>query len=103
MLVFLFSGLLQIEYRNEHENNSEIASVKTVSAASLSMLLREIDVNDSATFYNVTVPLTLLKMENYKKLLGAVNASYHRKYSICSASDVILALISDAERITMSA
>ncbi|XP_021938017.1 uncharacterized protein LOC110838764 isoform X3 [Zootermopsis nevadensis] len=71
------SGLLQIEYRNEHENNSEIASVKTVSAASLSMLLREIDVNDSATFYNVTVPLTLLKMENYKKLLGAVNASYH--------------------------
>jgi hypothetical protein len=79
--VFL-SGLLQIEYRKELENNSRIASIKTVSAASSSMLLSKIDVNDNATFYNVSVPLTLLKMENYRKLLGAVNASFHRKYCV---------------------
>jgi hypothetical protein len=79
--VFL-SGLLQIEYRRELENNSRIASIKTVSAASSSMLLSKIDVNDNATFYNVSIPLTLLKMENYRKLLGAVNASFRRKYCV---------------------
>lgn len=42
------------------------------------MQLSEIDVNDSATFYNVSVPLTLLEMDSYKKVLG--NASFHRKY-----------------------
>jgi hypothetical protein len=65
------------------------------------MLLSEIDVNDNATFYNVSVPLTFLKMENYSKLLGAVNASYHCKYSVFSASNAILALISDVATIAM--
>lgn len=73
-------GLLQIQYRKDHDNKSQIVSVKTVSAVSSSMRLSEIDVNDSATFYNVSVPLTLLKMDSYKKVLSAVNASFHRKY-----------------------
>lgn len=71
------SRLLQIEYRKNRDNTSEIVSVKTVSAVSSSMLLSEIDVNDNTTFYNVSIPLTLLKMNSYKKLLGAVNASFH--------------------------
>jgi hypothetical protein len=76
------SGFLQIEYRQEPKNNSKIAAIKTVSAASASMLLSKINVSDTATFYNVSVPLTLLKMDSYKKLLGALNASFHRKYSV---------------------
>jgi hypothetical protein len=76
------SGLLQIEYRQEPKNRSKIAAIKTVAAASGSMLLSMIDVSDNGTFYNVSVPLTLLKMESYEKLLGALNASFHRKYSI---------------------
>lgn len=71
------SGLLQIEYRWEPKNNSKIAVIKTVPAASASMLLSKIDVSDNATFYNVSIPLTLLKMDSYKKLLGALNASFH--------------------------
>jgi hypothetical protein len=74
------SGLLQIEYRWEPKN--KIASIKTVPAAAASMMLSKIDVSDNATFYNVSVPLTLLKMDSYKKLLGALNASFHRKYSV---------------------
>jgi hypothetical protein len=77
-LLFL-SGLLQIQYRKDHHNKSEIVSVKTVSAVSSSMRFSEIDVNNTATFYNVSVPLTLLKMDSYKKVLSAVNASFHRK------------------------
>jgi hypothetical protein len=76
------SGLLQIEYRQEPKNNSKIDAIKTVSADSASMLLTKINVSDTATFYNVSVPLTLLKMDSYKKLLGAVNATFHRKYSV---------------------
>ena len=79
MLLFL-SGLLQIQYRKDHHNKSQIVSVKTVSAVASSMGLSEIDVNDSATFYNVSVPLTLLKMDSYKKVLSAGNASFHGKY-----------------------
>jgi hypothetical protein len=79
---WFLSELLQIEYRKEPENNSKIASIKTVSAASSSMLLSKIDVNDKETFYNVSVPLMLLEMNNYKKLLGAANASYHCKYLV---------------------
>ena len=74
------SGLLQIQYRKDHDNKSQIVSVKTVSAVSSSMQLSEIDVKDNATFYNVSVPLTLLQMDSYKKVLSAVNASFHRKY-----------------------
>lgn len=92
---------MQIEYRNELENNLKIASVKTVSTASSSMLLSEIDVNDNTTFYNISFPLTLLKMENYSELLSKVNASYHRKYSVCSANDAVIADISDVEIMTM--
>jgi hypothetical protein len=76
------SGLLQIEYRKDRDNTSEVVSVKTVSAVSSSMQLSEINVNDSAAFYNVSIPFTLLKMGSYKKLLSAVNASFHCKYSV---------------------
>jgi hypothetical protein len=79
-LLFL-SGLLQIQYRKDHDNKSQIVSVKTVSAVSSSMQLSEIAVNNSTTFYNVSVPLALLKMDSYKKVLSAVNASFHRKYT----------------------
>jgi len=79
-LLFL-SGLLQIQYRKDNRNKSQIISVKTVPAMSSSMQLSEIAVNDSATFYNVSIPLTLLKMDSYKKVLSAVNASFHRKYA----------------------
>jgi len=72
--------LLQIQYRKDRDNKSQIVSVKTVSALSSSMQLSEIDVNDSTTFYNVSVPLTLLEMDSYKKVLSAVNASFHSKY-----------------------
>jgi len=71
------SRLLQIQYRKDHDNKSQIVSVKTVSAVSSSMQLSEIDVKDNATFYNVSVPLTLLQMDSYKKVLSAVNASFH--------------------------
>jgi hypothetical protein len=74
--------LLQIEYRQDPKNNSKIAEIKTVSAASASMLLSKIDVSDKGTFYNVSVPLTFFKMGSYEKLLGALNAVYHRKYSV---------------------
>jgi hypothetical protein len=76
------SGLLQIEYKQEPKNNPKIAAIKTVSAASASMLLSKIDVRDNGTFYNVSVPLTFLKMGSYEKLLGALNAVFHRKYSV---------------------
>ncbi|XP_023719629.1 5'-nucleotidase isoform X2 [Cryptotermes secundus] len=71
------SGFLQIEYRQEPKNSSKIAAIKTVSAASASMLLSKINVSDATAFYNVSVPLTLLKMDSYKKLVGALNASFH--------------------------
>jgi len=74
------SGLLQIQYRKDHDNKSQIVSVETVPAVSSSMLLSEIDVNNNATFYNVSVPLMLLKMDSYKKMLSAVNTTFHRKY-----------------------
>jgi hypothetical protein len=45
------------------------------------MQLSEIDVNNSAIVYNVSVPLTLLEMDSYKKVLSAVNASFHCKYA----------------------
>lgn len=73
--------MLQIQYRKDHDNKSQIVSVKTVPAVSSSMQLSEIAVNDSGTFYNVSIPLTLLKMDSYKKVLSAVNASFHRKYT----------------------
>ena len=73
--------MLQIQYRKDNHNKSQIVSVKTVPAVSSSMQLSEIAVNDSATFYNVSIPLTLLKMDSYKKVLSAVNASFHRKYT----------------------
>lgn len=75
------SGLLQIQYRKDHDNKSRLVSVKTVSAVSSSMQLSEIDVNNSAIVYNVSVPLTLLEMDSYKKVLSAVNASFHCKYA----------------------
>lgn len=72
--------MLQIQYKKDHDNKSQIVSVKTVSAVSSSMQLSEINVTDNATFYNVSVPLTLLNMDSYKKVLSAVNATFHRKY-----------------------
>jgi hypothetical protein len=75
--------LLQIQYRKDHDNKSQIVSVKTVSAVSSSMQLSEIDANDNTTFYNVSVPLTLLKMDSYQKVLNAVKTSFisfHCKY-----------------------
>ena len=79
-MLFL-SGLLQIQYRKDNRNEPQIVSVKTVPAMSSSMHLSEIAVNDGATFYNVSIPLTLLKMDSYKNVLSAVNASFHRKYT----------------------
>jgi hypothetical protein len=73
--------LLQIQYRKDHDNKSEIVSVRTVPGVSSSMQLSEIDVNDTATFYNVSFPRTLLKMDSYKNLLSAKNASFHCTYS----------------------
>jgi hypothetical protein len=80
-ILWFLAGLLQVEYRKDHDNRSEVVTVKTVSATSASMQLSEIDVNGSARIYNVSVPLTLLKMDSYKKLLSALNASFHCKYS----------------------
>ena len=80
LILLFFSGLLQIEYKKDHDNKSQIVSVKTVSAASSSMRLSEIEVNDSATFYSVSVPLTLWNMDSYKEALSNVTASFHRKY-----------------------
>ena len=72
--------MLQIQYRKDRDNKSQIVSVKTVSALSSSMQLSEINVNDSATFYSVSVPHTLLEMDSYKTVLSAVNKSPHCKY-----------------------
>jgi hypothetical protein len=74
--------LLQIEYRKDRSNKSEIISVRTVSAMSSSMKLSEVDVNNNATFYNVSVPFMLFRMDSYKKLLmSAVKQYFHCKYS----------------------
>jgi hypothetical protein len=74
--------LLQVEYRQEPKKNSKIEAIKTVSAASATMLLSEIDVRDNRTFYSVLVPLTFFTMGSYVKSLGSLKAVFHRKYSV---------------------
>ncbi|XP_069680052.1 protein 5NUC-like isoform X3 [Periplaneta americana] len=69
------SGLLQVAYYDQPVNGSRISTIKTVSETS--MIFSEIDLKENSTLYNISVPLSFLKMESYKKLLGSVNASYH--------------------------
>ncbi|KAJ4451843.1 hypothetical protein ANN_03321, partial [Periplaneta americana] len=68
-------SLLQVAYYDQPVNGSRISTIKTVSETS--MIFSEIDLKENSTLYNISVPLSFLKMESYKKLLGSVNASYH--------------------------